>query len=97
MPMGGDLEFADELTLGRALSARRAMARPPCADTEPVATTRREVSQPLQFRRFVGVHCHRLGMGEVFIGSQAVRSGQLTGYQLRTDFRSIYQDVYVPK
>jgi hypothetical protein len=36
-------------------------------------------------------------MAEVFIGSQAVRSGQLTGYQLRTDFRSIYQDVYVPR
>jgi recombination protein RecR len=26
LPMGGDLEFADELTLGRALSGRRAMA-----------------------------------------------------------------------
>lgn len=25
LPMGGDLEFADELTLGRALSGRRAM------------------------------------------------------------------------
>jgi recombinational DNA repair protein RecR len=24
--MGGDLEFADELTLGRALTGRRAMA-----------------------------------------------------------------------
>src|ERR1700675_2508120 len=36
-------------------------------------------------------------MADVFIGSQAVRSGQLTGYQLRTDFQSIYQDVYLPK
>jgi recombination protein RecR len=26
LPMGGDLEFADELTLGRALLGRRAMA-----------------------------------------------------------------------
>ncbi|MDT5191048.1 MAG: recombination protein RecR, partial [Mycobacterium sp.] len=26
LPMGGDLEFADELTLGRALIGRRAMA-----------------------------------------------------------------------
>ena len=26
LPMGGDLEFADELTLGRALSGRRALA-----------------------------------------------------------------------
>jgi recombination protein RecR len=26
LPMGGDLEFADELTLGRALAGRRAMA-----------------------------------------------------------------------
>lgn len=25
LPMGGDLEFADELTLGRALSGRRSM------------------------------------------------------------------------
>ncbi|MDZ4270436.1 MAG: recombination protein RecR, partial [Mycobacterium sp.] len=25
LPMGGDLEFADELTLGRALVGRRAM------------------------------------------------------------------------
>jgi recombination protein RecR len=25
LPMGGDLEFADELTLGRALAGRRAM------------------------------------------------------------------------
>jgi recombination protein RecR len=25
LPMGGDLEFADELTLGRALSGRRQM------------------------------------------------------------------------
>jgi recombination protein RecR len=25
LPMGGDLEFADELTLGRALSGRRAV------------------------------------------------------------------------
>jgi hypothetical protein len=36
-------------------------------------------------------------MREVFIGSQAVRSGELTDYQLRRDFRSIHQDVYVPK
>jgi recombination protein RecR len=26
LPMGGDLEFADELTLGRAFTGRRAMA-----------------------------------------------------------------------
>jgi recombination protein RecR len=26
LPMGGDLEFADELTLGRALSGRRAVS-----------------------------------------------------------------------
>jgi recombination protein RecR len=25
LPMGGDLEFADEMTLGRALSGRRPM------------------------------------------------------------------------
>ncbi|HEX8760635.1 MAG TPA: recombination protein RecR, partial [Pseudonocardiaceae bacterium] len=26
LPMGGDLEFADELTLGRAMSGRRAVS-----------------------------------------------------------------------
>lgn len=26
LPMGGDLEFADELTLGRALAGRRVLA-----------------------------------------------------------------------
>jgi recombination protein RecR len=28
LPVGGDLEYADELTLGRALEGRRAIARP---------------------------------------------------------------------
>ena len=31
LPMGGDLEFADELTLGRALAGRRAMVSSTCA------------------------------------------------------------------
>jgi recombination protein RecR len=29
LPMGGELEFADELTLGRAMSGRRALSEPP--------------------------------------------------------------------
>jgi hypothetical protein len=34
-------------------------------------------------------------MGDVFIGSDAVRRGTLTPYQLRSRFRSIYPDVYL--
>lgn len=34
-------------------------------------------------------------MGEVFIGSDALRQRKLTGHQLRTDYRGIYPDVYV--
>jgi hypothetical protein len=36
-------------------------------------------------------------MGEVFIGSDAVRSGRLTGHQLRTYYRPEYPNVYVDK
>jgi Protein of unknown function (DUF559) len=36
-------------------------------------------------------------MRDVFLGSEAVRQGQLTAYQLRTRFRSIYPDVYLPE
>jgi hypothetical protein len=35
-------------------------------------------------------------MGEPFIGSEAVASGQLTPYSLRSRFVAIYPDVYVP-
>jgi len=34
---------------------------------------------------------------DVFVGSEAVRQGRLTPYQLRSRFRSIYPDVYLPK
>jgi Protein of unknown function (DUF559) len=34
-------------------------------------------------------------MTDVFIGSEAVTKGKLTPYQLRSEFRSIYPDVYV--
>jgi hypothetical protein len=37
----------------------------------------------------------RSRMREVFIGSETVRSGDLTPYQLRSRFRSIYPDVYL--
>jgi hypothetical protein len=36
-------------------------------------------------------------MGNAFLGSHAVRGGQLTPYQLRTQFRSIHRDVYLTK
>jgi hypothetical protein len=36
-------------------------------------------------------------MRDVFLGSEAVRQGQLTPYQLRSRFRSIYPDVYLPE
>lgn len=35
-------------------------------------------------------------MDEVFIGSEAVRQGHLTPYQLRSRFRAIYPDVFLP-
>src|SRR6185437_6087665 len=36
-------------------------------------------------------------MHDVFVGSAAVRQGRLTPYELRSRFRSIYPDVYLPK
>ncbi len=36
-------------------------------------------------------------MRDVFVGSEALRHGQLTPYQLRSRFRSIYPDVYLPE
>ncbi|MGH3541577.1 MAG: hypothetical protein ACRDUT_19365 [Mycobacterium sp.] len=35
-------------------------------------------------------------MDDVFVGSEAVREGRLTPYQLRSRFRAIYPDVYLP-
>jgi hypothetical protein len=35
-------------------------------------------------------------MRDVFIGSESVRSGELTAYQLRSQFRSVYPNVYEP-
>ena len=35
-------------------------------------------------------------MDDVFRGSEAVRDGKLRPYQLRTGFRAIYPDVYLP-
>lgn len=36
-------------------------------------------------------------MGEPFIGSEALRAGSLTAYQLRSKFIAIHPDVYVPR
>jgi len=36
-------------------------------------------------------------MGEVFIGSKALRQRKLTAHQLRTHYRAIYPDVYVSR
>lgn len=35
-------------------------------------------------------------MDKIFIGSEALRQGTVTPYQLRTHFRPIYPDVYLP-
>lgn len=35
-------------------------------------------------------------MDNPFIGSEALRQGKLSRYQLRTEFRAIYPDVYLP-
>ena len=35
-------------------------------------------------------------MGDLLIGSEAMRSGIVSGYQLRTQYRTVYPDVYVP-
>jgi hypothetical protein len=35
-------------------------------------------------------------MDDVFVGSEAVRQGKLSPYQLRSRFRAIYPDVYLP-
>ncbi|MGC2655966.1 MAG: hypothetical protein WA317_20770 [Mycobacterium sp.] len=34
-------------------------------------------------------------MTEAFVGSEAVRTGRLSGYDLRTKFRAVFPDVYV--
>jgi hypothetical protein len=38
-----------------------------------------------------------MGVGKVFIGSEALRERKLTEHQLRTYFRAIYPDVYVSR
>ena len=35
-------------------------------------------------------------MDDVFVGSEALRLGRLNAYQLRTGFRAIYPDIYLP-
>jgi len=35
-------------------------------------------------------------MHKVFVGGEALRGGKLSRYQLRTEFRAIYPDIYVP-
>ena len=41
--------------------------------------------------------CTLLAMGKVFIGSEAVAAGALSGYQLRSRHRAVFPDVYVPR
>ena len=36
-------------------------------------------------------------MREIFVGSEAVASRQLSEHELRRWYRSIYRDVYMPK
>ncbi len=35
-------------------------------------------------------------MRDAFVGSEALRNGKLSGYVLRTQFRAVFPDVYVP-
>ncbi len=44
---------------------------------------------------YVGAACHRLSVTEAFVGSEAVRAGRLSGYDLRTKYRAVFPDVYV--
>lgn len=44
----------------------------------------------------VGAYRHTPRMGEPFIGSEAVASGLVTKYALRSRFHAIHHDVYVP-
>ena len=37
------------------------------------------------------------GMGEPFIGSEAVASGRLTPYALRSQYVALYPDVYISR
>jgi hypothetical protein len=37
-----------------------------------------------------------MAMHKVFVGGEALRGGKLSRYQLRTEFRAIYPDIYVP-
>jgi Protein of unknown function (DUF559) len=37
-----------------------------------------------------------MAMDDVFVGSEALRNGKLSRYQLSTEFRAIYPDIYLP-
>ena len=37
-----------------------------------------------------------MAMHKVFVGGEALRGGKLSRYQLRTEFRAMYPDIYVP-
>jgi hypothetical protein len=54
-------------------------------------------SQGIHVRGIVGGHRHASGMGEPFIGSEALAEGQLTLHMLRTRCVAIYPDVYIRK
>jgi hypothetical protein len=46
-------------------------------------------------RRYVGAQVHRLAIGDVFIGSEALARGTVTRHHLQRSYRAIYPDVYV--
>ncbi len=51
----------------------------------------------LNFAEPSGPQWRLKGVDDVFRGSEALRQGKVTRYQLRTDFRPIYPDTYVPR
>lgn len=57
----------------------------------------RRSPQQLHTRRLVGGNRHTRPVRAPFIGSEAVASGALTAYELRTGFAAIHRDIFVPR
>lgn len=68
-----------------------------CAEREVVARIRPNVRTGCTFGEGVGAARHTAAMGEPFIGSEAVASGRMTQYALRSRFATIYPDVYLAR
>ena len=72
--------------------------RSSCAERELVVKFRRRIlAAGCTFGEGVGAARHTAAMGEPSIGSEAVASGRMTQYALRSRFATIYPDVYVAR